>query len=314
MSKSHTDSLWRDFPKTLSEFEERFATEESCRNYLAQCRWNGHLFCDRCGGDRLWPVHEGMHFECAGCAHQMSLTSGTLFHRTRKPLKLWFRAIWEICVHKHGISAADLQRILGFGSYETAWAWLHKIRRAMVRENRDKLNGCAQTDETFVGGKGASKEIVVIAAEEFGRVRLMHAPGNHTECLEHLASNEIDSETTVKTDGHAGYNEKSLGERDHCAQVQTKAERKKNDHLQLCHWTAANLKRWLLGTHHGAVSAKHLQSYLDEYSFRYNRRKTKGVGRLVARSLENMLTQPPLTMRQLIDDTYECRNFEGVSY
>ena len=132
-------------------------------------------------------------------------------------------------VHKHGISAADLQRILGFGSYETAWAWLHKIRRAMVRENRDKLNGCAQTDETFVGGKGASKEIVVIAAEEFGRVRLMHAPGNHTECLEHLASNEIDSETTVKTDGHAGYNEKSLGERDHCAQVQTKAERRKND-------------------------------------------------------------------------------------
>lgn len=314
MSKNHTDALWRGFPKTLSAFEERFATEEACREYLAQCRWNGEFFCDRCGGDRLWPVHSGVHFECADCTHQMSLTSGTLFHRTRKPLKLWFRAIWEICVHKHGISAADLQRILGFGSYETAWAWLHKIRRAMVRQNREKLNGCAQTDETFVGGKGAVKELVVIAAEEFGRVRLVHAPGNHTECLEHIASREIGTATTVKTDGHAGYSEKSLGGRTHCAKVQTKAQRKAGDHLQLCHWTAANLKRWLLGTHHGAVSAKHLQAYLDEYSFRYNRRKTKGVGRLVARCLENMIVQPPLTMRQLIDDTYECWSFEGVAY
>ena len=314
MSEPHQYALWRGFPKTLIEFDERFLSEEACRDYLAQCRWNGRPVCGRCNGTRLWRIHEGRHFECAKCGHQTSLTSGTLFHRTRKPLKLWFRAIWEVCVHKHGISAADLQRILGFGSYETAWAWLHKIRRATVRENREKLEGCAQMDETFVGGKGAEKECVVIAGEEHGRVRLTHAPGNHTECLEHVASSEIGSETSVKTDGHAGYNKKSLGDREHSAKVQTKTERQESDHLQLCHWIAANLKRWLLGTHHGAVSAKHLQAYLDEYAFRYNRRKTKGVGRLVARCLENMIMQAPMTMRQLIDETYECRNFEGASY
>lgn len=210
MNQNHTDALWRGFPKTLSEFEERFATEKSCREYLAQCRWNGEVFCDQCGCKRLWPIHDGMHYECANCDHQMSLTSGTLFHKTRKPLKLWFRAIWEICVHRHGISAADLQRVLGLGSYETAWVWLHKIRRAMVRPNREKLNGYAQTDETFVGGEGAEKAIVVIVAQEFGRVRLTHAPGNHAECLGHIASSEIAPEAVVKSDGHAGYNEKSL--------------------------------------------------------------------------------------------------------
>lgn len=314
MGETYQDMLWRGFPKTLIEFDERFCDEQACRDYLAQCRWNGRPVCGRCNGTQLWRIHHSRHFECADCSHQTSLTSGTLFHRTRKPLKLWFRAIWEVCVHKHGISAADLQRILGFGSYETAWVWLHKIRRATVRENREKLEGCAQTDETFVGGKGAEKACVVIAGEEHGRVRLTHAPGNHTECILAIATSEIGHETSIKTDGHAGYNKKSLGNRAHCAKVQTKTERQKSDHLQLCHWTAANLKRWLLGTHHGAVRSKHLQAYLDEYTFRYNRRKTKGVGRLVARCVENMIMQPPMTMRQLIDDTYECRNFEGASY
>jgi hypothetical protein len=101
----------------------------------------------------VWCERGGTLCECAGCGHQTSLTSGTLFHGTRKPLRLWFRAIWEICVHHHGISAADLQRILGLGSYETAWAWAHRIRRAMVRENREGLQGCVQVDEVHVGGK-----------------------------------------------------------------------------------------------------------------------------------------------------------------
>jgi len=244
----------------------------------------------------------------------MSLTAGTLFHGTRKPLKLWFRAIWEVFVHKHSIPAADLLRILGLGSYGTAWLWLHKTRSAMVRENRDKLNDCAQLDETFIGGKEAEKDIVVVAGEEHGRVRLIHAPGNHSACIKHVADSEIITETKVKTDGHAGYNKKTLGGRDHEMKVQTDNERRKNDHLQLCHWTAANMKRWLLGTHHGTVRAKHLQSYLDEYTFRYNRRRTNGVGRLVARCIETMVIKPPMTVRQLIDGTYACRNFETASY
>lgn len=314
MTHDHHDALWREFPKTQEQFDNRFATEEACRAYLALCRWNGQPVCDKCGHDTVWPIKGRATYECAKCGHQTSLTSGTLFHGTRKPLKVWFRAIFEVCVRRNGISSADLQRILGFGSYETAWTWTHKIRRAMVRKNRDKLEGCAQADETLVGGKGADKEIVVVAAEEKGRVRLTHAPGNHDDALKVVADAEIGEKTDVKTDGNPAYNNKSLGDRTHIRQVQTKAERQENDHLQLMHWTASNLKRWLLGTHHGGVRPKHLQSYLDEFAFRHNRRQTNGVVRIVARCLENMVMKTPLTMRQLIDNTHECRNFQGASY
>jgi len=314
MTHDHHDVLWRAFPKTLPEFEARFDTETACQDYLAACRWDGAPQCKRCGNENVWLARHRLTYECAGCGHQTSLTSGTLFHGTRKPLKLWFRAIWEVCVHRHGISAADLQRILGLGSYETAWTWLHRIRRAMVRKNRDQLKGCAQVDETFVGGARSEKAIVMVAAEEGGRVRLIHAPGTHEPCIKHVVNADIAAEATIKTDGHAAYNERSIGARRHDAKVQSREEKQEGDHVQLCHWAALGLKRWLLGTHHGAVREKHLQSYLDEHAFRYNRRKTAGVGRLVARCLENMIAQPPMTMRKLIRDTHECRAFEGVTY
>jgi transposase-like protein len=311
---SHQDILWRAFPRTRGEFEERFATEEACREFLMQCRWNGKPECGRCGCKKVWPERGGKLFECSDCGHQTSVTSGTLFHGTRKPLKDWFRAIFEVCVHRHGVSSADLQRILGLGSYGTAWHWTHKIRRAMVRKNRDKLDGCAQVDETLVGGKGAQKEIVVVAAEENGRIRMTHAPGNHTQALKVVADREIGEMTAVKTDGNAAYGRKSLGDRPHEPKVQSDAEIKEADYLQHLHWMASLLKRWLLGTHHGGVRAKHLQSYLDEFCFRQNRRRTKGPARLVARCLEGMLTQTPITMRQLINETHECRLFQGASY
>jgi len=314
MTEAHAEALWRGFPRTLLEFEERFGTEEACREYLIQCRWNGRPRCQRCDSDHVWSERGGTLYECAQCAHQTSLTSGTLFHGTRKSLRLWFRAIWEICVHRHGISAADLQRVLGLGSYETAWAWAHRIRRAMVRENREGLQGSVQVDEAQVGGKNSDKATVLVAAEEGGRVRLVHVPGNHEDCIKHAVDEQIGTNAAIKTDGHAAYNARTLATRPHDAKVQSAAEKKSNDHVQLCHWTASALKRWLLGTHQGAVSDKHLQSYLDEHAFRHNRRKTKGIGRLVARCLENMLTRQPLTMHQLIHDTHECRAFEGLAY
>jgi hypothetical protein len=137
----------------------------------------------------VWCERGGTLYECAGCGHQTSLTSGTLFHGTRKPLRLWFRAIWEICVHRYGISTSDLQHVLGLGSYETAWTWAHRIRLAMVRENREGLQGCVQVDETYVGGKNSDKSMVLVAGEEGGRVRLIHAPGNHEDCIKRTASN-----------------------------------------------------------------------------------------------------------------------------
>ncbi len=316
MTHDHTEALWRDFPATWQEFEVRFPNEVACREYLIDCRWDGKPCCARCGNANVWSLRDGTLFECTdqSCRHQTSITSGTLFHGTRKPLRVWFQVIFELCVHRHGVSSADIKRIFDFGSYSTAWHWTHKIKRAMRRENPDKLKGCAQTDEALIGGKGNEKKIVVIAAEEGGRVRMIHAPGNHAKALKVVVDSEIDEETTVKTDGHAGYNKTALGGRKRDAKVQSKAEKRENDHLQLMHWMASNVKRWLLGTHHGGVQPKHLQSYLDEFSFRHNRRKTNGVARIVARCLENIVAHEPLTKRQLIDDTYECRYFQGASY
>jgi hypothetical protein len=138
------DDLWRNFPKTAIEFDRRFATEEACRAYWIEARWGGE------------PA-------CADCDHQTSLTSGTLLEKTRKPFKVWFRAVFEISSRRNGISAKELQRILGLGSYKTAWSWLHKLRAALVRADREPLGPFVQIDEALVGGKGSPhKELVLV--------------------------------------------------------------------------------------------------------------------------------------------------------
>ena len=154
--KHHTqDDLWRDFPKTATEFEARFATEEDCREYWIEARWGGKPACARCQSTRVWTERDGFLFECADCGHQTSLTSGTVLEKTRKPLKVWFRAVFEISTRRTGISAKDLQRILGFGSYKTAWSWLHKLRAALVRPKREALGPADRRG--VCGGKRSRK-------------------------------------------------------------------------------------------------------------------------------------------------------------
>lgn len=310
MTQQTHDGLWRDFPKTATEFEARFATEADCRAYWMEARWGGKPACARCTSTRVWTIRDGTTFECADCGHQTSLTSGTLLEKTRKPFKAWFRAIFEIAARRNGISAKDLQRIMGFGSYKTAWSWLHKLRAAMVRSDSEPLGPFVQIDEALVGGKGGPhKQLVLVAAEANGRVRLAHADNNDKETCKRFADTEIAADAQVVTDGHAGYGEDSLGTRAHDAIVQSKAERRENDALQGCHWTVSLLKRWLLGTHAGAVRPKHLQAYLDEFAFRHNRRKTNGVARIAARVIESIVARPPLTIRTLIDATRPYRSF-----
>ena len=232
--KNHND-LWHDFPKTATEFEARFATEDDCRAYWIQARWGGEPACARCTSVRVWTIRKGTTFECADCGHQTSLTSGTVLEKTRKPFKMWFRAVFEISTRRTGISAKDLQRIMGFGSYETAWTWLHKLRAAMVRSDSEPLGPFVQADEAFVGGKGGVKELVLVAAEANGRVRLAHVENNDEQTLKRFADGQIAADTHVVTDGHAGYNAISLGARPHDMIVQTKAERRENDTLQASH-------------------------------------------------------------------------------
>jgi transposase-like protein len=310
MTQHSQDDLWRDFPRTATEFEKRFATEEDCRAYWIEARWGGKPACARCGSTRVWTIRSGTTFECADCDHQTSLTAGTLLEKTHKPLKMWFRAVFEISTRRTGISAMDLMRIMGFGSYKTAWAWLHKLRAALVRPEREPLGPFVQMDEALVGGKGGPhKELVLVAAEAGGRVRLAHAETNDKATLKRFADGQIAPDARVTTDGLASYDGDSLGGRPFERIVQSKAERREGDALQVCHWTISLLKRWLLGTHAGAVGPKHLQAYLDEFAFRHNRRKTNGVGRIAARVIERLVARPPLTMRSLIDDTRRCRWF-----
>ena len=312
MTDARKHDLWRNFPKTAPEFEARFATEEDCRAYWIEARWGGKPACAACMSERVWPERGGTLFECAACGHQTSLTSGTALQGTRKPFKMWFRAVVEISSRRNGISAKDLQRIMGFGSYETAWTWLHKLRAALVRPGREPLSRHVQIDEGFVGGTRGGKSMVLVATETTdGRVRLAHADNNDEATLEQFAHEHVARAAAVTTDGLASYNSKSLGARPHQGIVQTKAERRVHDTLQGVHWTISLLKRWLLGTHAGAVKPKHLQAYLDEFAFRHNRRKTNGVGRIAARTLGQLVVSAPMTMRKLVDETLPCRAFRS---
>jgi Zn ribbon nucleic-acid-binding protein len=311
-NKRDNDDLWRNFPKTAPEFDAKFATEADCIAYWIEARWGGTPACAKCQSTRLWTERDGILFECAECGHQTSLTSGTLLEKTRKPFKVWFRAVFEISSRRNGISAKDLERIMGFGSYKTAWTWLHKIRAALVTPNRKRLSKDVEIDEAFVGGKRAGKSMVLVATETDGRLRLAHALTNDAATLKAFADASVAPGAAVTSDGHAGYNATSLGDRDHEAIVQTKAERAENDTLQTIHWEVSLLKRWLLGTHAGAVKPKYLQAYLDEFAFRWNRRRTKGVGRIAARTIGNLVGHAPLTMRAIIKGATPYPHFMAV--
>ena len=206
-----------DYPKTVLELEARFSTEEACRAYLFQLRWPEGFRCPRCGSPQAWALARDL-YECAQCSTQTSVTAGTIFQDTHKPLRLWFRAIWYVTSQKNGVSALGLQRVLGLGSYETAWAWLHKLRRAMVRPGRERLSGRVEVDETYIGGEHAGphgrgalgKAIVVVAAEQdgagIGRIRLRQVPDFTGASLGGAIQDFVDLGSVVCTDGLRAYN------------------------------------------------------------------------------------------------------------
>ena len=296
-----------DYPRTIQEFENRFSTEEGCRAYLVSLRWPDGFRCPRCKATRAVVVHDTL-FQCCGCRHQTSATAGTIFQDTRKPLVMWFRAMWYVTSQKSGASALGLQRVLGLGSYETAWTWLHKLRRAMVRPDRDRLSGWIEVDETFIGGlaEGAiggrqktNKALVVIAAQAdgpaIGRVRMRMIADASAGSLHAFVSECIEPGSTLHTDGWAGYAglEKEGFEREVTV---TRGRRKESSKLlPRVHRVASLLKRWLLGTHQGAVAPRQLPYYLDEFTFRFNRRTSKSRGKLFFRLMQQAANTPPAT-------------------
>src|SRR6266542_5443483 len=281
----------------MIEFETRFGTEEACRAYLVQLRWPDGFRCPSCGGAVAWPVRSVL-WQCAECGRQTSVTAGTVFQDTRTPLTTWFRAMWWLSSSKTGTSALALQQILGLGSYKTAWAWLHKLRRAMVRPGRDRLSGEVEVDESYLGGvapgkhgRGAEKKTPVLIAVErrgggIGRVRFARVPDTSADSLLPAIEELIEPGSVVATDGHAGYKGVPGAGYAHDRHSLDATGDPAHVAMPRVHRVASLLQRWLLGTHQGAVRPQQLDYYLDEYTFRFNRRGSNHRGLLFYRLLE----------------------------
>ena len=301
-----------DYPRTVIELEDRFRTEEACREYLVRLRWPNGFVCARCGAEGGWVATRGRVI-CQGCRYQASVTAGTIFQGTHKPLRLWFRVIWHITSQKHGASAINIREVIGLGSYQTAWTWLHKLRRAMVRPGRDRLAGRVEVDETYVGGReqdtdgrqALRKALVVIAAEEdgsgIGRIRMGRVADASKRSLKPFVRQVVEPGSVVHTDGFVSYEGLEAMGYEH--EISILVNKEKGAAVRLLprvHRVASLLKRWLLGTHQGAVSPEHLDYYLDEFTFRFNRRKSRSRGKLFYRLLQQAVQVDPAPYKAIV--------------
>ena len=302
----------RDYPRTLAEFNVWFPDEAACLAYLERLCWPAGFRCSRCGETRSWRLSRA-RLRCAGCRAESSLTAGTLFADTRLPLTTWIAACWYVTNQKSGISALGLQRALGLNRYETSWALLHKLRRAMVRPGRDRLAGEIEVDESYLGGsrpgkrgRGAlGKAIAAIAVEALprgalGRIRLVRIPDCSQPVLTDFVTEAAELGSVIYTDHWSGYNELgAAGFLHHPTNISASGD---PAHVAMprVHRVASLLKRWLLGTHHGGIRVRQLDFYLDEYVFRFNRRSSRSRGLLFYRLLEQAIQLEPVLVREIV--------------
>jgi hypothetical protein len=304
------------YPRSLGELQSWFVTDADCLDYLEWLRWPDGFVCLRCGQRGGWPLGDG-RFQCVACRSRASVTAGTIFDRTRTPLSVWFMAIWLFATQKDGVSAQSVQRALEIGSYQTAWAMLHRLRSVLVRPGRERLSGRVEVDETFIGGEEpglrggrakGKKSLVAVAVEVkeprgLGRCRMAIIGDASAASLRPFVTAHVEPGATVITDawqGYAGIND--LGYvRDR--RSQRAARLHGGDPFALLpnvHRVASLAKRWLLGTHQGSVDEAHLQSYLDEFVFRFNRRSSRSRGLVFHRVLQLAVGHEPVRYRDLI--------------
>jgi hypothetical protein len=313
----------RDYPGTWPALQRWFPDDEACAAYLAKLRWPEGFVCPACASPDAWRIAGG-RWMCQRCGRKTSVTAGTIFHRSRLPLTTWFAAMWFVCAQKNGVSALGLQRVLGFGSYQTAWAWMHKLRRAMVRPDRDLLGGpgvSVEMDCTFIGGRArhgkdgvryANKDEVVIAVERrhpkgLGRVRMARIDRRHRKDeIFDFARASIAPGTILYTDGDRLYNDLP-DELDitHERLVLIGASHPAHRALPAVHRVASLLKRWLAGTLHNGHATAHLDYYLDEFTFRFNRRNSRQRGLLWYRLAQQAVATDPHPYRDLIAEPAE---------
>ena len=306
------------YPRTWTEFLEQFSSEEACLGYLEGLRWPNGFVCPSCGVASEPYRASRIRLMCQDCGHQSTVTAGTIFDKTRTPLRVWLAAAWYLTNQKQGVSALGLQRVLGLGSYQTAWAMLHRFRRAMVRPDRDRLKGVVEIDETYLAitGRGepqsaqgrknnTTKVLVALAVEVLepkglGRIRLRRIAADSAEFVVPFVQASVEPGTQVRTDGSAAY--RSLASLGYVHQQNVMLGAKEPAHVTLAgvHRVASLIKRWILGTHHGAVQPEHLDAYLDEFVFRFDRRTSGSRGMLFYRLLQQAVVTDPVTYGDIV--------------
>jgi len=302
----------RDYPSSYAELRAWFPDDGACLDYLEWLRWPDGFVCPRCETPSGWRMDDG-RFWCERCRRRISVTAGTIFHRTRTPLTVWFAAAWYMTSSKNGVSATTLHRLLGFGSYQTAWTMLHRFRAAMVRPGRGRLTGEVEVDETCMGGakpgrrgRGAEGKVLVAVAVErcapkgFGRCRLRVIPDTKASSLESFLLGCVEPGSLIVTDGLASYRSATKNDYAHRPTTLAGSDIKADALLPGVHLVASLAKRWLLGTHQGAVEGDHLQAYLDEFAFRFNRCRSEFRGLLFMRLLQQAVQTAPVTYRSLV--------------
>src|SRR5438477_10610605 len=306
------------YPRSVGEFQAWFDTDSDWLDYLEWLRWPGGFTCPSCDYAGGWRLGDG-RYKCAGCGHRTSVTAGTIFDRTRTPLTVWFTACWMFATAKDGISALSLQRALEIGSYPTAWAMLHRLRSVLVRPGRDRLAGTVEVDETYLGGeepglrggRARGKKVLTGIAVEvtepkgIGRCRMALLADGSSASLHPFVTGHVEPGATVITDAWMGYHglAGSGCTRQRRSQRAARARGEDpGDLLPAVHRVASLAKRWLLGTHQGSVDETHLQSYLDEFVFRFNWRRSRSRGLVFYRVLELAVGHEPVRYRDLAAD------------
>lgn len=300
----------RDYPADLAQLRAWFSSDDACLDYLDWLRWPDGFDCPHCGSDAAGREATG-RYRCHGCRKQVSVTSGTVFHRTRTPLTVWFEAVWLVTASKSGVSASHLHRVLPISSYQTAWTILGKLRQVMTTAESEPLTGRVEVDETFFGGprsgvrgRGAAGKSLVAGAIEitdrgWGRARLSVIPDASADTLQTFVQSNVDAGSTVVTDAWRSY-PRALGGYTHVPFNVSASGRPAHESLPAVHRLFALVKRTLEGTYHGSGRGEHLPEYLDEFVFRFNRRHAHHRGLVFMRLLQRAVTGAPVTYRDLV--------------
>ena len=306
----------KHYPRSVGEFQAWFRTDANCADYLEWLRWPAGFVCPTCGHNGGWRLGDA-RFKCAGCGDRTSVTAGTIFDRTRTPLKVWFNVCWLFASGKDGISALSLKRTLEIGSYQTAWAILHRLRAVLVRPGRERLTGSVEVDETYIGGQEAGlpggrakgKKVltgIAVAIKEprgYGRCRMAPLADASSASLHRFVLDHVEPGATVITGGWQGYRGLDKLAYRHESRSQLAARARGEDPgklLPAVHRVASLAKRWLLGTHQGSVANAHLSSYLNEFVFRFNRRRSWSRGVVFYRVLELAARHAPARYGDII--------------